>query len=302
MAQIQRRAELLAVLLFVTAITPMISAKGPASEPSIPAGTQVNVRLKDKLSSSASKPGDQFRGRLETPITADGRVLYPKGTEVTGYVVRSRPSGPTAGPGVLELDLLGIGAAAKMTSVTARTLVLKGAFYKKSKVPSAVTPDPGVKERQESVVEFDAILTWIAVQPGSLQDWSKSAPGDVRRGAGTPFRIIRQDQQSAKPNASDSPKYGFNDRDRRVLSRCFAGTRGGVSPSLSSKEKLPPGAERQFRKDNILPAGLEKRLAPLPSSCSQQLSPVPRKWARVVVSGRVLLLDPSARIADVFVF
>ncbi len=287
------RAGVLAVVALFIATTPAVYAKRPESQPAIMAGTQINVRLKDKLRSDAAKPGDQFRGRLETPITADGLVVYPKGTEVSGYVVRAHASADVADPGVLELDLISIGNGANVAAVTAKTLVLSGETHKKSADAKLVLAS--TRSKRDSLVESDAILTWVAVQPGSREDWSKNPPKDVRRGAGTPFRIVSHVPPEEPKAAADRPSYSFSDRDRRALRKCLAA-------STPSKTPLSAATQKQIRKDSTLPAGLQKRLQPLPSACTRQLSPVPSKWARVMLSGRVMVLDPGARIVDVFEF
>ncbi len=283
--------RVLVICFFLLATTPAIRAEGPASPPAVTAGTEINVRLKDKLRSDGAKVGDQFRGRLETPILADGRVVYPKGTEVSGYVVRAHASAHSADPGVLELDLISIGGGTKVSPVTAQTLVLKGELHKKGSPTMTPVSAVSAKGKKDSLVESDAVLTWVAVQPGSRQDWTKNPPKDARRGAGAPFRIVRQDPPE------EIPVYAFSDHDRRALRSCLSQSRG-----LSARNPLSPATENKLRKDGTLPATLQKRVQPLPVACSQQLSPVPRKWARVVLSGRVMLLDPGARIVDVFVF
>jgi hypothetical protein len=39
---------------------------------------------------------------------------------------------------------------------------------------------------------------------------------------------------------------------------------------------------------------------PLPQSCERRLPPVPSGWFRVVLSGRIMLLDGGYRIMDIF--
>ncbi len=288
------RTHRIAVLATIVVLVASAWAKGPEPQPTLAPGTQINVRLKDKLRSNAAKPGDQFRGRLETPITMNGQVLYPKGTEIGGYVVRSHASGGGADPGVLELDLLSIGAGINMASLSAKTLVLKGELHEKSKLAVMSAKPASDKGKNETLVESDAVLTWVTVQPGGMQDWSQNAPRGVRRGAGTPFRIIGHETEP-EPKAVDTPTYTFAEPDRRALRKCVAARQAGGG-------KVAPAVERQLRKGGTLPPGLQKRVQPLPRVCAQQLSPVPREWARVMFSGRVMLLDPGRRIVDVFVF
>ena len=48
--------------------------------------------------------------------------------------------------------------------------------------------------------------------------------------------------------------------------------------------------------------GLQKRVQPLPGACVARLPRLPRDWSRVVLSGRIILLDPGQRIVDLFWF
>jgi len=59
----------------------------------IPAGTSVQVRITEKLSSETATIGQQFHGVLAAPITANGRTVFPKGAAITGEVVNNRAVG-----------------------------------------------------------------------------------------------------------------------------------------------------------------------------------------------------------------
>jgi hypothetical protein len=69
---------------------------------------------------------------------------------------------------------------------------------------------------------------------------------------------------------------------------------------LAKKDRLPPGLERQLRRNGTLPPGLQKRVQPLPGVCTARLPRLPRDWSRVILSGRIILLDPTNRIVDFF--
>jgi hypothetical protein len=65
----------------------------PPAPAVIPAGTEVNARLVDSLSSKTNKAGDTFKATLDSAVVAGGRTVIPKGAEVTGRVTNAVPSG-----------------------------------------------------------------------------------------------------------------------------------------------------------------------------------------------------------------
>ena len=93
---------------------------------------------------------------------------------------------------------------------------------------------------------------------------------------------------------------GFSIQERQAISDCYVNDRAGLPPGFAKKDRLPPGLERQLQRNGTLPPGLEKRVQPLPEQCSTRLPRLPRDWSRVVLSGRIILLDPRQRIVDLF--
>jgi hypothetical protein len=53
----------------------------------VPKGTAITATVGQILATGKSKPGDSFAARLSTPVTIDGKVVIPKGAQVTGRVV-----------------------------------------------------------------------------------------------------------------------------------------------------------------------------------------------------------------------
>src|SRR2546423_10106716 len=45
----------------------------------IPAGTVIEVRTNQTLSSKSSQPGESFSAAVEVPVEVDGKVVIPKG-------------------------------------------------------------------------------------------------------------------------------------------------------------------------------------------------------------------------------
>ena len=88
----------------VSAFCAILISVTSSSATAIPQGAQLSVRITENLSSANAKIGQAFHGTLEAPIMANGKIVYPKGSPVTGKVVAVHPSGRLSDPGVLELN------------------------------------------------------------------------------------------------------------------------------------------------------------------------------------------------------
>lgn len=63
----------------------------------VDAGTAFRVRTTNTLSTKTAKPGEQFAGSLEEPITSGNSVVAGKGASVRGTIVESDPGGRVKG-------------------------------------------------------------------------------------------------------------------------------------------------------------------------------------------------------------
>jgi BON domain len=77
----------------------------PPQKVTVPAGTQLTVRLNDPLDSERNQVGDTFHGSLDSPIVIDGETVIPSGADVSGRVADVRSAGRFAGNSVLTLEL-----------------------------------------------------------------------------------------------------------------------------------------------------------------------------------------------------
>ena len=71
----------------------------------VPEGTALTVRLKQALGSKISNTGDSFEASLADPVSVDGKVVIPEGSDVTGTVVDAKPLGRSKGGAVLQITL-----------------------------------------------------------------------------------------------------------------------------------------------------------------------------------------------------
>jgi hypothetical protein len=74
-------ALLLSMLLIATSVLAQTNL-------SLPAGTALKVKLENTLSTSSSKSGDPFSGRVTEPVQLDGKTVIPTGATVQGRVTK----------------------------------------------------------------------------------------------------------------------------------------------------------------------------------------------------------------------
>jgi hypothetical protein len=80
----------------------------PANLPdalTIPAGTVIQVRTSDWLSSDHNKAGDEFIATLAQPIVVDGWVVMRRNQTIIGHVTDAKRAGRVSGVSKLQLDL-----------------------------------------------------------------------------------------------------------------------------------------------------------------------------------------------------
>jgi len=313
----------------------MIATASAQTYTNIPAGTQLQVRIIEKLSSEQASVGDQFHGTFAAPVVVNGRTLFSKGTDVTGEVTNVERSGRLSRPGELHLSLRTVRSGGRTYAIAADPFVIKGESHTKSNVAkigggaglgaligaiagggkgAAIGAGVGAAAgtgvaagtgKKPAEVESEAVLTWVAANPpsGSVMQGQERRQAsrydedddDRPSRSGNRTRSNNQDED----NDDQGPRE-FSSRERQIISDCYVADRSNLPPGLAKKDRLPPGLERQLRRNGTLPPGLQKRVQPLPGVCTARLPRLPRDWARVVLSGRIILLDPSNRIVDFF--
>jgi outer membrane murein-binding lipoprotein Lpp len=77
----------------------------PAYNLTIPAGTELAIRINEDINVKHSHAGDHFTGEIAAPVTLDGTVAIPRGAQVRGRVDEAHRRGHFKGASVLELRL-----------------------------------------------------------------------------------------------------------------------------------------------------------------------------------------------------
>lgn len=80
-------------------------APTPVPKVTVAAGTQLNIRMTDEVSSEKAQVGDVFHGSISSPITIDEQTIIPTTADVEGRVVEVKSAGRFAGASVLTLEL-----------------------------------------------------------------------------------------------------------------------------------------------------------------------------------------------------
>jgi len=71
----------------------------------VPAGTQLSIRLNDEVNSEKAQVGDVFHGSISAPVSIDDQTAIPTTADVEGRVVDVKSAGRFAGQSVLTLEL-----------------------------------------------------------------------------------------------------------------------------------------------------------------------------------------------------
>jgi YMGG-like Gly-zipper len=74
----------------------------------VPAGTEINVRMIDSVDSETNRIGDRFQASLEEPLVVDGVTVAPKNANIYGRLSEAKEAGRVAGSSQLKLELTGI--------------------------------------------------------------------------------------------------------------------------------------------------------------------------------------------------
>lgn len=305
-----------------------------ASAPDIPPGTEINVRIIENLSSGTSSMGDIFHGTLDEAIVVNSKQLFPKGADVTGTVAGVHSSGRLSDPGELNLVLNTVSSGGMASSVTVQPLQIKGDSHTKSNVTkigagaalgaiiggiagggkgaaigagagtAAGTGAAAATGKKEAVVQSESVLKFVttgnsaAAANPPLED--KSVNNQVAKSAPPVDTTAKSADSVSESKSSFDNAVLFTARDRRVIRNCLDQHSSELPAGTLQREELPSGSERQLKLGGTLSSDLQKKAQPLPLACEDQLPRLPGDQERVIYSGRVLLIDGSSHVLDIF--
>ena len=323
-----RRSLVTLAFFFIIGISVGQTHSPSAPLPNVPSGTLIRASMVDSLSSGTAREGETFQASLEDPITSNGQVVFPRGSQVTGSVAAVHPSGRLSDPGTLQLTLNSISNGSQTAHITTEPLLVRGESHTKSNVEkigggaavgaiigaiagggkgaaigagagtAAGTGVAAATGKRDAKVESEAILTWTTISPPTTSTSSTTQSAQSASPSGTTSNS--QPRSYDDSNAPATNAAGFSARDRRVIRNCMDENGGNLPPGLAKRESLPPGLEKQIQRNGTLPPGLQKRLQSLPEACERQLSPLSGDLERVFLGNHVLLIDSRNIVLDLF--
>ena len=161
-------------------------------------GTTIRVKLLDRLSSSGSEKGEQFRGEVAYDVLQDGRVLIPRGSSIEGRVT-SASAGHFGGHGSMHLRpdavVLPDGSRYQLHAETT------GATGTKSRVGAEGSINPGSRAKKVGI-EYGAVVGTGAVTGAVLGGPVGALTGSlVGAGIVTTHVLVNHPQATLEPGS-----------------------------------------------------------------------------------------------------
>lgn len=289
----------------------------------LPPGTQVQVRLNDKLDSGVAKPGQTFSGVVTEPVLVNGRTVITRGTQVSGQVIQAISSGRLKKPASLTLVLTRAGGQSISNATvridgkshllhdaeyigggTAAGAIIgglaggkKGAAIGAATGAGAGTVGAFLTGKKEIVIPAETILPFVV--PGG-----NASPAPATATVGQPNYQPQPGQSDYPPARQGYPGEStgqpyFSDGDQRLVRRYYARNTSGLPPGLAKRGgNLPPGLEKQVERNGTLPPGLQKRVEPFPPELTRELPRLPPGYSRVFLGNRAMIIGQNNRVLD----
>lgn len=116
---LRRFLMIVCLLALVRPVNPVWAQTQTAAQ-EVPAGTEIQLMLRDPLSSKLSEPGDEVIATIRRDVVIDGRTVLRQGTEVIGRVTLAEAAGRVFKGGRLHVTFERIridGVEQKITAV-----------------------------------------------------------------------------------------------------------------------------------------------------------------------------------------
>jgi hypothetical protein len=118
----------------------------------------------------------------------------------------------------------------------------------------------------------------------------------------SPWALVAQGHKGKNRKAAvekSSASLAFSVVDQRAIHEYFGVNASNLPPGLAKRGgSLPPGLEKQLRKNGTLPPGLQKQIQPFPPELERRLPPLPPGCVRVVIGAQAVILDHNKVIQD----
>ena len=170
----------------VAAAPLLLEAPRDEREVTIPAGTQLRLRLDSSHASNTSRVEDVVQAHLAAPVVVNGRTVLPAETEATGHVTVARPSAKVKGRAYLAVRFTELRPDDDRYRVSTRTWGREA---------------PGTKKKDAAKIAVPGALGAVV---GAALDGKKGAAigAGVGAGAGTAVVLSTAGEEVRLPRGS----------------------------------------------------------------------------------------------------
>jgi hypothetical protein len=88
-----------------SSVGPAPQSSGRGATVTLPAGTDITIRMVDSVDTDRNQVGDAFQATLQDPLSVGSQVVVPRGASVRGTIAYSKESGRVTGQSELILEL-----------------------------------------------------------------------------------------------------------------------------------------------------------------------------------------------------
>lgn len=100
---------------------------------------------------------------------------------------------------------------------------------------------------------------------------------------------------------SGSIRIEIGSRDRETITKYYAAHPAGLPPGLAKRGgDLPPGLDKQLRRNGTLPPGLQKKLEPVPVALSRQIARPPSGYNWFVLGAHIVIMNKERNLIGDF--
>lgn len=297
----------------------------------LPPGTEVQVRVNEKLDTGVAKSGESFTGTVTDPVVVNGRTVIASGTRVSGQIVEAISSGRLKKPASFTLEITQVGGRSVSTAtlkvdgkshlvrntefigggaaagaiIGALTGGKKGAVIGGAAGAGAGTAGAFLTGKKEIVIPAESVLPFVVPggsgnpAPATANSRQPVQPAPNQIYNPTPAPSYNPPRSTGYRNESDVQPY-FSEVDQRLVRHYYSNGNSNLPPGLAKRGgNLPPGLEKQVERNGTLPPGLQKRLEPFPDDLNRQMPRLPQGCSRVFLGNRALIVDQNNRVLDV---
>lgn len=156
-----------------------VLAAVPAKPVEVPAGTEIHVRLKNKVATISSKPNEAVEAIVIEPVLIGGKIVVPAGSIVRGIVKEAMPVSPAHQRAILDLAFTELSAGGWKTKLASRIVNVDNARETVDEKGDIV----GILASESLSGRMDQGISKVAQKYSGLADVLQAAKGMVLKTA-----------------------------------------------------------------------------------------------------------------------